>query len=32
MGVDVDELKNLIDERDALMHGERGTKGALNER
>jgi GntR family transcriptional regulator len=32
MGVDVDELKNLIDERDALMHSERGTKGALNER
>jgi DNA-binding transcriptional regulator YhcF (GntR family) len=32
MGVSVDELKDLIDERDALMRSERRSKGAVNER
>jgi GntR family transcriptional regulator len=32
MGVAVDELKDMIDERDALMHSERKSKGAINER
>jgi len=32
MGVSVDELKGLIDEREALMRAERNSKGALNER
>jgi GntR family transcriptional regulator len=32
MGVGVDELKALIDERDAIMRTERKPKGAVNER
>ncbi len=32
MGVGVDELKDMIDERDALMRTERKSKGASNER
>lgn len=32
MGVSVDELKDLIDEREALMRGERSARGALHER
>lgn len=33
MGVSVDELKDMIDERDALMRSERrSSKGAVNER
>jgi len=33
MGVSVDELKDMIDERDALMRsGGRSSKGAVNER
>jgi GntR family transcriptional regulator len=32
MGVSVDELKDLIDEREALMRSERKSKGAVNER
>ena len=32
MGVSVAELKDLIDEREALMRAERNSKGALHER
>lgn len=32
MGVSVDELKDLIDQREALMRAERNSKGALHER
>lgn len=32
MGVSVGELKDMIDERDALMRSERKSKGAMNER
>ena len=32
MGVSVDELKDMIDEREALMRSERKAKGAVNER
>jgi GntR family transcriptional regulator len=32
MGVDVDELKKLIDERDEVMRSERKPKGIANER
>src|SRR6185312_1676277 len=32
MGVSVNELKDLIDERDALMQSERAAKGVTNER
>jgi GntR family transcriptional regulator len=32
MGIDLDELKSLIDERDEAMHAERKTKGVLHEK
>jgi GntR family transcriptional regulator len=32
MGVSLDELKDMLDERDALMRSERKAKGAMNER
>jgi len=32
MGVSIDELKDMLDERDALMHSERRPRGVVNER
>jgi GntR family transcriptional regulator len=32
MGIDLDELKSLIDERDEAMHAERKAKGVLHEK
>jgi len=32
MGIDLDELKSLIDERDEAMHAERKTKGTVHEK